>query len=109
MIFSETFDTVVRQLSFSGINPEEDEQLSEIGDVDEVVHQDSNPMLAENSVVVAAAPKTDGFVGFILEVWLWLQFAIVVLVFLWAMARRGPKSILHEAESRRRQGTVTKR
>lgn len=109
MIFSETFDTVVRQLSFSGINPEEDEQLSEIGDVDEVVHQDSNPMSVENSVVVAAAPKTDGFVGFILEVWLWLQFAIVVLVFLWAMARRGPKSILHEAESRRRQGTVTKR
>ena len=47
--------------------------------------------------------KHSGFVGFVLEVWLWLQFAIVVLVFLWAMARRGPKSVLEDAERSHRQ------
>ena len=38
---------------------------------------------------------------FIFELWLWLQFAIVILVFLYAMARRGPKSVLEDAERRR--------
>lgn len=51
---------------------------------------------------VAKKPYT-GFVRFILEVWLWLQFAIVVMVFLWAMARRGPKNVLEDAERTRRQ------
>ncbi|KAK7062086.1 hypothetical protein R3P38DRAFT_687189 [Favolaschia claudopus] len=39
-------------------------------------------------------------VRFILEVWLWLQFGIIILVFLWAMAKRGPKSVLGEADKR---------
>lgn len=39
--------------------------------------------------------------GFVLEVWLWLQFAIIVGMFLWAMARRGPKTVLEDAERRR--------
>lgn len=39
--------------------------------------------------------------AFILELWLWLQFAMIILVFLWAMAKRGPKTILDEAERRR--------
>ena len=100
----------MRQLSFSGMTPEEDEALSEIEDTEQTSHQDSNAPSTETGVVVATPKaKSDGFVGFILEVWLWLQFAIVVLVFLWAMARRGPKSILHEAETRRRQGTITRR
>lgn len=57
---------------------------------------------AEAEARVAKKAHT-GFVGFILEVWLWLQFAIVVMVFLWAMARRGPKSVLEDAERSRRQ------
>ncbi|KAG2156426.1 hypothetical protein DEU56DRAFT_234782 [Suillus clintonianus] len=48
-------------------------------------------------------PQQRGFVSFILEVWLWLQFAIVVVVFLWAMAKRGPKSVLDEAQRRKIQ------
>lgn len=36
-----------------------------------------------------------------LEIWLWLQFAVIILVFLWAMARRGPKAVLYEAERRK--------
>ncbi|KAF7355666.1 hypothetical protein MSAN_01484400 [Mycena sanguinolenta] len=39
-------------------------------------------------------------VKFVLEVWLWLQFAIIIVVFLWAMAKRGPKSVLREADQR---------
>ena len=43
-----------------------------------------------------------GVVGFILEVWLWLQFIIVIALFLWTMAKRGPKVVL-EAERRNAQ------
>ncbi|KAL0580971.1 hypothetical protein V5O48_001063 [Marasmius crinis-equi] len=32
--------------------------------------------------------------GVILNVWLWLRFAGVISMFLWALARRGPKSVL---------------
>ncbi|EMD40869.1 hypothetical protein CERSUDRAFT_80516 [Gelatoporia subvermispora B] len=53
--------------------------------------------------------KRDGLVGIMLEVWLWLQFAIVILVFLWAMAKRGPKSVLQEAERRAQQGSTVRR
>lgn len=38
--------------------------------------------------------------GFLLQVWLWLQFAIVVFVFLYAMARRGPTKVLTEDHKR---------
>ncbi|KAI0751609.1 hypothetical protein C8Q80DRAFT_1119326 [Daedaleopsis nitida] len=46
-----------------------------------------------------AGAKQDGIVGFVLEAWLWLQFIIVVAVFLWSTAKRGPKVVL-EAERR---------
>ena len=42
-----------------------------------------------------------GFVGFVLEIWLWLQFVLIILVFVWAMARRGPRKVLKEAERKR--------
>ncbi|KIK29180.1 hypothetical protein PISMIDRAFT_7038 [Pisolithus microcarpus 441] len=38
-----------------------------------------------------------GIVAFVLEVWLWLQFVIIIVVFVWAMAKRGPKSVLEGA------------
>ena len=59
--------------------------------------------------VMAARPRREGFVGLLLEVWLWLQFAVVIMVFLWAMARRGPKSVLEDAERRRSSTTVVRR
>lgn len=52
---------------------------------------------------VTQVTKKSGFVGFVLEIWLWLQFTIVVMVFLWAMARKGPKSVLKDAERSQRQ------
>lgn len=48
-------------------------------------------------------PQQRRFMSFVLELWLWLQFAIVVVVFLWAMAKRGPKSVLEEAQRRKIQ------
>ncbi|KAI0082488.1 hypothetical protein K474DRAFT_1694340, partial [Panus rudis PR-1116 ss-1] len=89
MIFSETFDTVVRQLSFSAspvVDEHPDEEEEEEG-VQSAMRRRNDSIATEASVVLPP-PKKDGFVGFILEVWLWLQFTIVVLVFLWAMARR---------------------
>ena len=42
-----------------------------------------------------------GVTKVIFELWLWLQFCIIILVFLWAMAKRGPKNVLEDAEKRR--------
>ena len=48
-----------------------------------------------------------GVGGCILEVWLWLQFIIVIALFLWTMAKRGPKVVL-EAERRNAQRVPTR-
>lgn len=39
--------------------------------------------------------------GFVVELWLWLQFILIILVFIWAVARRGPRNVLKEAERKR--------
>ena len=54
----------------------------------------------DTSGVLATEPQ-GRVTRLILELWLWLQFAVVILVFLYAMARRGPKSVLEEADRRR--------
>jgi hypothetical protein len=38
---------------------------------------------------------------FIFEAWLWLQFVIIIMVFLWAMARQGPRTVLDAADRKR--------
>ncbi|EGO02393.1 hypothetical protein SERLA73DRAFT_178311 [Serpula lacrymans var. lacrymans S7.3] len=50
---------------------------------------------------VVKEERKGGIVSFVLEVWLWLQFVIIILVFLWAMAKRGPKSVLEDAERKK--------
>ena len=100
MVFSETFETVVRQMSFSSGLPMETDD--EDGDGESTVKaMELRPVPEENRVVVTPNTRQQGFVGFVLEIWLWLQFVIVVLVFLWAMARRGPKNVLKDAERRK--------
>ena len=56
---------------------------------------------------VQPARRQRGIVGFVLEIWLWLQFVIIVAVFVWAMAKRGPKSVLEEA-GRRKTNSLTR-
>ncbi|KAH9006775.1 hypothetical protein EDB86DRAFT_2868194 [Lactarius hatsudake] len=50
--------------------------------------------------VAPLEPKRSRVTRMVLEFWLWAQFIIVILVFLWAVTRRGPRSILHNAERR---------
>ncbi|KAI0315971.1 hypothetical protein OF83DRAFT_1173316 [Amylostereum chailletii] len=49
--------------------------------------------------------KSGRVTALMLEIWLWLQFAVIIFIFLWAMARRGPKSILQDADKRRTRPT----
>ncbi|KAJ8517979.1 hypothetical protein ONZ45_g4916 [Pleurotus djamor] len=55
--------------------------------------------------VSAPTPRKEvhrsGLTRVILEIWLWLQFVVIIAVFLWAMAKRGPKAVLYEAEKRK--------
>ncbi|KAI0682908.1 hypothetical protein BC835DRAFT_1397836 [Cytidiella melzeri] len=104
----DTFEEVAHAISrsFSGsavLSQAEEDEID--GDCGSALRREVVLPKEDSTVVVGGqAQKKPGFVGFVLEVWLWLQFAIVVCVFLWAMARRGPKSILADAE--RRKGEV---
>ncbi|KAF9498749.1 hypothetical protein BDN71DRAFT_357668 [Pleurotus eryngii] len=54
---------------------------------------------------MSSQQQRGGLGRLMLEIWLWLQFAVIILVFLWAMARRGPKAVLYEAERRKSSGS----
>ncbi|KAI9467054.1 hypothetical protein BJY52DRAFT_41831 [Lactarius psammicola] len=43
-------------------------------------------------------PKRSRVTKMVIELWLWAQFIIVILVFLWAVTKRGPRSVLRTAE-----------
>jgi hypothetical protein len=63
--------------------------------------QSSNEVKETGCLRATVRTKKEGLVAMMLELWLWLQFIIIILVFLWAMAKRGPKSILDGSEHRR--------
>ncbi|KAI0347114.1 hypothetical protein BDW22DRAFT_1351472 [Trametopsis cervina] len=103
----DTFDEVVHTISRSFSTPSA--EFGELAEEDPI-DGDSGITLRREVVVPSKEvtvrsldqqKKKPGFVGFVLEVWLWLQFAIIVGMFLWAMARRGPKTVLEDAERRR--------
>jgi len=52
--------------------------------------------------VLATKPTGSRWGSVLLELWLWLQFAIIVFVFLCAMAKKGPKAVLADAEQKTR-------
>jgi hypothetical protein len=43
-------------------------------------------------------PKRSRAMTVVVELWLWVQFVIIVMVFLWAVTKRGPRSVLRNAE-----------
>ena len=111
-VLGETFDTVAGQIrrvashgpfsplvfgpqAASADETAKDEETCEEADRSVTVRQDG-------SVVDPLGGKYAGIVGFVIEAWLWLQFIVVVALFLWAMAKRGPKVVL-EAERRNAQ------
>ncbi|THG97617.1 hypothetical protein EW026_g4412 [Hermanssonia centrifuga] len=103
----ETFDEVVHQFSRSVSATSLD---FDFDDEERLLHQSARfggaRLETSPSAQVMYPTKREGFVGFVLEVLLWLQFGLVVMVFLWAMARRGPKSVLEDAERRKAAGGV---
>lgn len=60
----------------------------------------------EETSLAPREKKPRGLAAVMLEIWLWLQFAIIILVFLWAMAKRGPKSVLGHTAHRRVSSTT---
>jgi hypothetical protein len=70
--------------------PAEQEQRVEL-----FIEHENAPALQENK----------GVTKYVLEIWLWMQFIVIVLLFLWAMARKGPKSVLGDGSHNRRQPT----
>jgi hypothetical protein len=43
-------------------------------------------------------PKKSRAMTVVVELWLWVQFIIVIMVFLWAVTKRGPRSVLRNTE-----------
>jgi hypothetical protein len=59
-----------------------------------VVKVDEQP----STVAVAPLePKRSRITRMVIELWLWVQFVIVIMVFLWAITKRGPRSVLRNA------------
>src|SRR6266702_6023800 len=65
-----------------------------------VVRVDTTDELQRTSggAVAPLEPKRSRVTKMVIELWLWAQFIIVILVFLWAVTKRGPRSILRNAE-----------
>ncbi|KAI0638031.1 hypothetical protein C8Q77DRAFT_1187433 [Trametes polyzona] len=86
--------------SRDGAAREEEDEPPEAADADKSL--ELRRLSQGEAAAVADPAKREGIVGLVLEAWLWLQFIIVVMLFLWAMAKRGPKVVL-EAERRSAQ------
>ncbi|KAL4076245.1 hypothetical protein V8B97DRAFT_1923360 [Scleroderma yunnanense] len=95
------FDAVVGTISRS--NSENDGPPHELpGDEASARTRDGTAdSIRSRSAPVTAPQQHRGIVAFVLEVWLWLQFAIIIVIFVWAMARRGPKSVLEGVGKRK--------
>jgi hypothetical protein len=52
---------------------------------------------APQSAVDEPTVKRGRVMRLVLELWLWAQFIIVIMVFLWAVTKRGPRSVLGNA------------
>jgi hypothetical protein len=62
-------------------------------------HADGAPLHLRDTAAGVSPPRRgaeDPSQGFWLKVWLWLQFSIVVFVFLYAVAKRGPTLVLKD-------------
>ncbi|KAF7432753.1 hypothetical protein PC9H_004696 [Pleurotus ostreatus] len=70
-----------------------------------VEQEDEHEAAVVQASEISVQQQRGGLGRLMLEIWLWLQFAVIILVFLWAMARRGPKAVLYEAERRKSSGS----
>ena len=104
---TEMFQTAVQQVtgSSSGIVADSPD-TSQVVEVNLDESRENSPVPPAEEETAEDGPAESkkarvGPVGFVLEVWLWLQFVLIILVFIWAMARRGPRNVLKEADRKK--------
>jgi hypothetical protein len=49
-----------------------------------------------------AKPKKSRAMKVVIEIWLWVQFVVIIMVFLWAVTMRGPRSVLRSSRTVKR-------
>lgn len=59
-----------------------------------LVRASDAPLLQSISSYEVAKPKKSLPMKVVLEIWLWVQFVVIIMVFLWAVTKRGPRSVL---------------
>ncbi|PBL02917.1 hypothetical protein ARMGADRAFT_277421 [Armillaria gallica] len=94
---SRAFDTVVTKFAGHARATEEQFEGAMLQREAPPEHEDRMEVYVDNTKV---AKKPKGFTGLLIELWMWLQFAVIILVFLCAMAKKGPKSVIGGAERR---------
>lgn len=94
---SRALDTVVTKFSGHARATEEQFEVAMLQREAPPEHEDRMEVYVDNTKV---AEKPKRFTGLLIELWMWLQFAIIILVFLCAMAKKGPKSVIGNAERR---------
>jgi hypothetical protein len=62
-----------------------------------LVRANDAPLLQSTSTSEVAKPKKSRAMKVVLEIWLWVQFVVIIMVFLWAVTKRGPRSVLRNA------------
>lgn len=103
-LITEMFQSAVKQVT--GSSPGTVVASSRVAEVNLDESRERSPARpgAEQTDEVGTKENEKGhtrFVGFVLEIWLWLQFVLIILIFICAMARRGPRTVLKEAERKR--------
>jgi len=103
-MITEMFQSAIQQVT--GSSPATVVPFSHVAEVNLDESRDRSPARpgAEEATEAGTKEKEKGytgFVGFVLEIWLWLQFVLIIVVFIWAMARRGPRNVLKETERKR--------
>lgn len=99
-LLTKAFDTMMENIASKSPSPEA--EAVEATDDDRPLDKplEATALIATQGSDEEARPQR--LPGFMLELWLWLQFIIIIMVFLYAMAKRGPKSVLQEAERKAR-------
>ncbi|KAK0190600.1 hypothetical protein F5146DRAFT_1223459 [Armillaria mellea] len=94
---SRALDTVVTKFAGHARATEEQFEVSMLQREALPEHEDRMEVYVDNTKVTE---KPKRFTGLLIELWMWLQFAIIILVFLCAMAKKGPKSVIGNAKRR---------
>ena len=100
------FEAVVEGFASEGpeiaVTCEDDHVYSPTSSRRSSIYEDAslaNESPVQETSIISNTSSKPGLSKVILELWLWLQFVVVIVVFLWAMARRGPKAVLLEGST----------